>query len=227
MMKATLPLSLVTIAVLLTACGGEGSDDLLGGPRSSDEPSATGEDGGVTGDDDDAGTGSVDPAQCTSRSYKGFGNAELTASRVIQNANVDRGRMKPFSALRTEYPRVLGTTPATVDGAGPTFGQAAPRWYEEPRANSVALQTAYNVAFDGCLTFTASSADFAASPDATTAAARCATLARKFWSRSPNADEIATCVTTATTGTAKESDPRRKWAYACASVLTSAGFLSY
>lgn len=223
MVKAIFPLSLS----ILVACGGGGSDELLRGSPSPDDPSNSDDVDGGDGDDDDGGSPSNDPARCVSRSYKGFGGVELTASRVIANANVDRGRMKPFSALRTEYTRVLGAAPATVEGAGPTFGQAAPRWYEEPRANSVALQTAYGIAFDGCLTFTASDADFAVSPDATTAAARCATLARKFWSRSPNAEEIATCVTAATTGTAKEPDPRRKWAYACASVLTSAGFLSY
>jgi hypothetical protein len=48
-----------------------------------------------------------------------------------------------------------------------------------------------------------------------------------FWNRAPNPDEVGACVDMATNGTASEPDPRRRWAYTCASVLTAAGFLSY
>src|SRR5690606_13192745 len=117
--------------------------------------------------------------------------------------------------------------PASLTGSGATFGQPAQRWYEEPSANAVALQTAYSIAFDGCLTYTASGAEFAAAPDATSAETQCAAMARKFWSKTPGPQEIAACVEGATTGSAAEPQARRKWAYACASVLTSAGFLTY
>ena len=52
-------------------------------------------------------------------------------------------------------------------------------------------------------------------------------MARKFWNKTPAPQEIQACVDVATTGAAKEPDARRKWAYACASVMTSAGFLTY
>jgi hypothetical protein len=52
-------------------------------------------------------------------------------------------------------------------------------------------------------------------------------MARKFWSKTPAPQEIQTCVDVAITGAASEPDAPTKWAYACASVLTSAGFLTY
>ena len=132
-----------------------------------------------------------------------------------------------FSALQTEYARVLGAAPASLQGAGPTFGQVPARWYEEPEANAVALQTAYSIAFDGCLTFTATAPEFAAAPDASSAPVQCAALARRFWSKTPAPQEIQSCVDVAVTAAASEPNARRKWAYACASVLSSAGFLTY
>lgn len=168
-----------------------------------------------------------DPALCAARAYTGYDAKPLTAGRVAANIGVDRQRIKPFSALQTELPRVLGAAPASLTGAGPTFGQAPARWYEEPRANAVALQTTYAIAFDGCLTYTATAPEFAAAPDATTAAAQCGAMARKFWSKTPAPLEIQACADVALKGAASEPLARRKWAYACASVLTASGFLTY
>jgi hypothetical protein len=52
-------------------------------------------------------------------------------------------------------------------------------------------------------------------------------MARKFWSKTPSPEEIQSCVDVVVNGTAAETQIDRKWAYACASVLTSAGFLTY
>jgi putative ABC transport system permease protein len=52
-------------------------------------------------------------------------------------------------------------------------------------------------------------------------------FARRFWSRSPDTAEVQSCVDLVTNGTNKETQPRRKWAYACASVLSSAPFLTF
>ena len=51
-------------------------------------------------------------------------------------------------------------------------------------------------------------------------------MSRKFWSRTPTTQEIASCADVAMTGAAGEPIARA-WAYACACVLTSAGFLTY
>lgn len=161
------------------------------------------------------------------RDYASFDNSSLIAARPPTRLGDDRGRMKPFSALQTEYQRVLGNTPASLTGAGTTFGQVPKMWFEETQASSVALQTAYNIAFDGCLTMTATDAAYAAAPDAASAQTQCSAMARKFWSKTPGPQEIDACVDMAVTGSAKETDPRRRWSYACASVLTAAGFLTY
>jgi hypothetical protein len=134
--------------------------------------------------------------------------------------------VKPYSALGDEYARVLGTTPALLSTLGSTFGQVPPHWYIEPQATAVSLYSALRVAFVGCLDYTNSTA-FDVSPDPTNAATTCASFASKFWSRDADTDEIAACVQIVTQGTPDEPLPRRKWAYACASVLSSAPFLTF
>jgi len=222
-MNAKLTFTFSFLACVMLACG-DGGDELTGGPQRGgpggpDDPGAS---SGEEGKPDP-----TDPALCTSKTYAGFENKVLTDERKVQKLGTDRARMKPFSALQTEYTRVLGNTPASLTGSAATFGQPAQRWYEEPAANAVALQTAQNIAFDGCLTYTGTATEFANAPDAASAETQCAAMARKFWSKTPGPTEIAACVDVATTGSASEPNARRKWAYACASVLTSAGFLTY
>ena len=221
-MNAKLTFTFSLLAAVMLACG-DGGDELTGGPQRGGN--GTGEEGTKPGEEGKPDP--TDPALCTSKTYAGFDNRELTSERKVLKLGSDRSRMKPFSALQTEYPRVLGNTPASLTGAGATFGAPAQRWYEEPQANAVALQTAYSIAFDGCLTYTGTAAEYANAPDAASAETQCAAMARKFWSKTPGPSEISACVEVATTGSAAESNARRKWAYACASVLTSAGFLAY
>ena len=176
---------------------------------------------------DPAAPGTVDPATCGGKVFTGFDGENLVLKRVVANAGVDRGRFKPFDALAGEYTRVLGSTPASLAAEADTFGSSEPRWYDEPAVGGVVLQTSFKIAFDGCLTFTATSPDFAAAPTAATAATKCAEMARKFWSRTASPDQITDCSDVALTGASTEPDPRRKWAYACASVLNAAGFVTY
>ena len=215
-MKTTI--AILASALVLAAC----ADDSSGlRPRSGnpDDPNAP-------------ATPPADPnapsASCEAgREYLTLDKKSLTINRADLPPGGDRGRVKPFSALQTEYPRVLGSTPASLADAATTFGTPDVRWYEEPTTSSVALQTAYGVAFDGCLTYVATEASMAAAPDATSAAAACASMARRFWSKTPTPDEIQACVDVAVTGAASEPQVAKKWAYACASLLTSANFLTY
>jgi hypothetical protein len=218
-MSAKLTFTFSLLACVMLACG-EGNDELNGGP-----PGGPADPNGNPAAPDPGDPG--DPKLCTSKTYAGFDNKELTADRPVARLGVDRARMKPFTALQTEYTRVLGSAPASLAGAAATFGAPPARWYEEPQANAVALQTAYTIAFDGCLTYTATAQEFANAPDQPSAETQCGAMARKFWSKTPGPSEISACVEVATTGSAAEPDARRKWAYACASVLTSAGFLAY
>ncbi|WP_394844016.1 hypothetical protein LZC95_44055 [Pendulispora brunnea] len=185
----------------------------------------------------------------TGMAHVGLGGVELTAGRLEAVAGADRGRSKPYSALASEYARVLGkdNNPSLLgDGAtATTFGQPQARWSLEPQASAVSLYTAYRVAFDGCLQLTGAVANasgsaqgdpkYAAAPDAETAKAQCLAWARKFWSRAAGPDEVQACVEVAVTSSLQETyngkttstPPRRRWAYACASVLSATGFLAY
>jgi hypothetical protein len=161
------------------------------------------------------------------RKYVGLGGLELTEGRADLDVGLDRGRVKPFTTLQSDYGRVLGNTPALLTGMGPTFGEAPNRWYQEPQASAISLYTAYRIAFQGCLTHTATATKWSSVPNASTAEAECIGFAEKFWNRSPATDELSQCVQIATVDSQIETDPRRRWAYACAGVLSSAGFLTY
>jgi hypothetical protein len=211
----------VLVALFVAACSSEDGDQLRG--RNNAAPT----DPGAAPAVDPNAPPTVDPATCGGKTFTGFDGENLTQKRVVANAGVDRGRFKPFDALAGEYARVLGNTPASLAAEADTFGKAEPRWYDEPAVGGVVLQTSFKIAFDGCLTFVASSADYAAAPTAATASTKCAEMARKFWSRTASPDQITDCSDVALTGAAAEPDPRRKWAYACASVLNAAGFVTY
>jgi len=206
-------------ALLVAAgCSGNTGTLTLGG----DDGAGTGDPGSGTGGDG-AGPACTD----TGLAYRGFADTDLNAGRGDGAIGADRGRLKPFSALSGEYSRVIGAVPASLTGTGATFGQPPARFYQEPASSAVSLYTAFSVAFDGCLTTTAGDAKYAAAPTAETATAECSAWSRKFWSRAASPDDLKACVDAATVQTAKEPDARRRWAYTCAGVLTSAGFLTY
>ena len=158
--------------------------------------------------------------------YVGFGGVPLVVGRSDQDEGFDRDRVKPLEALRGEYARVLGATPATIDTVANTFGTTPPRWYLEPQASAVSLFSNFRIAFAGCVPATDDPA-FDAVPDATTARTRCGAWAQQFWSRTAVSDELDDCVDTMVNKTSAEPQNRLKWAYGCATVLTSAGFLTY
>ncbi len=205
------------LALALAACDG-GADSLTGAP--AENPVVDGQGPGVD---------PIAPVSCSTRGtkYTGFGKADLGSDRVEALAGADRGRLKPYSALSPEIKRVTGQSPASLNAASSTYGTPQDRWFGEPIASAISVATTFNVAFEACRGVTKDAAEYAAAPTAASAAAVCSTLARKFWSRTPAEDEIAACAQVALTDTAAESDPRRRWAYACAGVLSSSGFMSY
>ena len=158
--------------------------------------------------------------------YQGFGGLRLEVGRDEDQVGFDRDRVKPLTALRGEYARVLGTTPALLDSLSNTFGATPPRWYIEPESNAVSLYSSMRVAFVGCLSET-TKVEYDVMPDSINAREKCGEFAHRFWSRNANAEELDSCVDMVTTKTGEEPLARRKWAYACASVLSSASFLTY
>jgi hypothetical protein len=163
----------------------------------------------------------------TGRQYLGLGGTDLALSREIGPVGAETRRPKPFSALLTEYPRVLGSAPASLASAEATFGTVPVRWSMEPSISAVALYTAFRVAFQGCLAQTAQPAKYATAPTMPTAQAECAEWAQRFWSRNATPAQVDSCAEVAVRDAANEANPRRKWAYACAATLTSAEFLTF
>jgi len=195
--------------------------------------------GGVQGLDVNSGSAVTVPARTSNASsvavstgcngsalYAGFGGRSLDGDRLDQAVGKNRLRVKPYPMLVTDYTRVLGATPSYIQNKGQTFSQPGPRWDVEQELSAVSLYQAFQASFQGCLTFTNTGAQFAANPTAATANTQCAALQRRFWSRVPTAAETAACVTFATSAVNNDANPRRRWAYACAAVLTSTGFLA-
>ncbi len=100
------------------------------------------------------------------------------------------------------------------------------RWSNEQQLSGISLYQAFLASFQGCLTFVAGPTQYATAPTAATAATECANFQRRFWSAVPTAAETQTCATFATSAINDDTNPRRRWAYVCASVLTSAQFLA-
>jgi hypothetical protein len=174
------------------------------------------------------------PPRCDlGRTYTGFGGAMLEAGRVDFDLGLERAQVKPYSALLGDYARVLkGSTPALLTSSATAFGLDADRWLKPPISSAITVFTAYRVAFQGCLTATASAAKYQTAPTGSTADTECRSWARTFWSRDATDDEAAACVQVATVDTLKEGTntnvaPARRWAYTCAAVLSAAGFMTY
>jgi hypothetical protein len=171
-----------------------------------------------------------DPAKTCDpgRAYTGFDKSvPLNADRVEADYKVDRMRIKPYSALGDEYLRVIGRTPALYPSMAATFGSSPARWYDEPQASAVTLFASFKMAFQGCLDVTATAAEYGSAPEAAAAKSACQNWALGFWSRAPSTGEVDSCVRVATQDTSGEPDVRKRWAYTCAAVLNSAGFLAY
>ncbi|MBE2251651.1 MAG: hypothetical protein IAE78_19060 [Myxococcus sp.] len=196
----------------------------------------------VDGDVIDTGTGaetpSIEPAPTVGmapvapscdmgREYVGFGGGNLAADRDPGEVGEEQRRPKPFSALSTEFPRVLGNTPPRLTGSESTFGVAPARWYTEPTMSAVTIYTVFRVAFEGCLTVTAQPAKFNTAPTDTTARAECAAWAERFWSRKALEPELDACVQVTVRDSAVETSARRRWAYGCAATLSSSDFLTF
>ena len=158
-----------------------------------------------------------DVALCESgRVYQGFGGQELTQDRREADVGLERARTKPFSALLTEYPRVLGNTPPLLAQSESTFGLTPARWFDKGEPNAVSLYQAYRIAFQGCLTLTAMPAKYTHAPTMDSATAECAAWAKKFWGRPALTPELDACANVIGVYATRETNVRRRWAHGCA-----------
>jgi hypothetical protein len=208
-----------TLAVLsalsLAACIGE-----IGG-------SGGGDDDGDMGSGDGSGSAMPEPVVCEqARAYTGFGG-DLTADRPKIAVGSDRIRIKPYAALSAEYSRVLGLTAFNTAAYAGVFGRPPARWNEEPAASASTIYSAFALAYDGCSQKMAAGGDYDLAPNATIADRLCRDFARVAWQREATDDEASDCATYAVNETPSTATPRTRWAYTCASVLTSEAFLTY
>jgi hypothetical protein len=205
---------------VLFAAACDGSPDDSGGRRNVPMP-------GGPGTDPNGTTPGAPLCSNVGTQWKGFAGTNLVQARVDGAIGADRARLKPFNTLADEYQRAIGNVPASLANAAASFGDAPERFYAEPRASAISVWSSFRVGFDGCLTFTEAAPEYADAPTDASATATCTTLARKFWSRAATAEEIDACKQVALTDSATEATPRRRWAFTCASLLSSAGFLTY
>jgi hypothetical protein len=231
----------LALGALATACTPD-SDCL--GRSCGDRRTAGGEDAA----DAAADAAATSAPSCTvfGQPHIGLGGEDV-AAKTDGPPGGDRARAKPYSALVTEYSRVLGkeNAPSSIGAKGQTFGVPPDRWYLEPIASAVFVSAAFDVAFEGCLELTGDIAGgsgdpkYAAAPTKETAGPACADWIRRFWSRAASPDQIDACVSVATDTTSetyggaaegqttRTTTPQRRWAYACASALTATGFLTF
>lgn len=205
-------------ALLLGACDGD-PDALTGRGARAGEP----------GPEDETVT--PESLQCTEapdgRSYTSFDGSKLEALRANENVGVNRARVKPFAVMAGEYTRVLGAAPPSLASAAASFDDPPARWYAEASHSGVSLNAIFDISFEGCTTYVKGQSSLSAAPTAATAGTFCSSMMRKAWSRSPSPEETAGCVELATTKLAQEPDASRKWAYVCASILSSSHFLTF
>jgi hypothetical protein len=177
---------------------------------------------------DDGGDDGPDPVVCEpTRTYLGFGGLPLEQARPAIEAGTDRLRMKPFTALATEYERALGLATFDTKAYAATFGRPPARWYAEPLASANTVYAAFALAYDACTQHTAQAPLYANAPDATSAGLTCREIARKAWHREATDAEAAACVTYTVDQTLPGDPARKRWSYSCAAVLSASGFLAY
>lgn len=210
----------VALASLVVAACDDPADDL-----SRRKNHRLGDDGDTT-DTESPNADPTQPGTCAvGAPHIGFARLDFVAERKLGALGENRRRVKPYSAFGTEVERVLAVTPTTLEQSSAAFGEVPARWFIEPTAGAVSLYTTYSLAFNACYA-SMGGAPYDAAPSATTAAQECGALQRKAWQRSPAPAEVQSC-STFVLGLTSEPSPRRRWAHACAAVMTSAGFTTY
>ncbi len=228
MMKSLIAATLVSLTVV--ACVAEDGSALNGGRGGGPNGDGT---QGADGTQNPDGTnpdgtnpdGTQNPALCQGKPHIGFGNVDFVADRKPGELGENRRRIKPYSALRTEFQRALGAAPAGLTAAAASFGDTPARWYSEPVAGAVSLYSMYTLAFTTCYD-TMTQAEYQAAPTQATAETECSKMARKFWQRTPTDEERLACAELVVTNTT-ETVARRRWAHACASLITATGFITF
>lgn len=226
------------VALFLVACAAE-QGELTGGPGGGGEnggEGAVGENGGGEGHGNGSGAGGEEgtgtvpgatpvPDACKGEPHIGFANLDFTSDRKPGEVGINRRRVKPYSALATEFQRTLGKVPTNLAGSAAAYGEVPARWYVEPDQGAIAAYTTYQLSFATCYE-QMTQPEYGMAPTATTAPAMCSSWQRKVWQRTPSADETKACADFVL-GLTTEPAARRRWAHACASIHSAIGFTTY
>jgi hypothetical protein len=222
------------VALFLVACAAE-QGELEGGPGGGggENGAAGGENGtgdghGTAGGEE--GTGTVPgatpvPDACKGEPHIGFANLDFTSDRKPGELGINRRRVKPYTALATEFTRTLGKVPTNLTTSAAAYGEVPARWYVEPDQGAIAAYTTYSLAFATCYE-QMTQPEYATNPTAATAPAMCTTWQRKVWQRTSTPDEVTAC-SDFVLGLTTEPLARRRWAHACASIHAATGFTTY
>lgn len=213
MLKALIATTLLSLFVV--ACVAENDELTNGGGKrhkttQGDDDDSEDADGDGIPDDQETSTSALECKQGIP--HPGFANFDFVSDRKPGNIGENRRRVKPFSTMQSEFQRALGMVPKDLATSAAAFGDVPARWYSEPQAGAVSLFTTYNLAFTACY-------DAKVQLD-------CAALQRKIWQRTPTPEETTACEEFVA-GLTSETDPQRKAAHACASIMSSAGFTTY
>jgi hypothetical protein len=222
------------IALFMVACAAE-QGELNGGRGAGENGGMAGEgenggDGHGNGAGGEEGTGTVPgatpaPDMCKGEPHIGFANLDFTSDRKPGEVGINRRRVKPYSALSTEFQRTLGKVPTSLATSAAAYGEVPARWFVEPDQGAVAAYTTYQLAFATCYE-QMTQPEYTMNPTATTAPAMCSTWQRKVWQRTASPDETKTCADFVL-GLTDEPLARRRWAHACASIHSAIGFTTY
>lgn len=221
-------LGLVSAALALLTAACDDPYSLTG----SRDRGAPGEESEAEGETGGAEAGELpEELQCTVKpqgnSYVLFDGTRLEASRLSENVGVNRARIKPYAVMASEYQRVLGVVPEAIKTAGASFDDPPARWFAESVYSGVAMNAIFEISYEGCLGYVRAASNLKSAPTPDTANAECAKMMRKAWSRTPSPDEIADCSNLAVTKLATQTNVTRRWAYVCASILSSSQFLTF
>src|SRR6185436_12997894 len=122
----------------------------------------------------------------------------------------DRYQLKEYAIYSTELTRAIGVVPTKITNQGTTFNAPPVRWDIPQELAAPSMNTFFNAAFEGCLTYTGTATNYAANPTATTAQTECAAMQKKFWMKIPSAADTTSCVNFATSAANNDANPRRR-----------------
>lgn len=185
------------------------------------------------------------------RSYTALDGTKLEASRANSASGLDARHTRTWERTDdwgADMNEKLGYYLASIDVARGAMVPVRSTgglefWYANPPMGALELYSQFRLGFLMCAKLLTSPpdpsqrdafvlsptngsvlADFTAAPTAESAPRRCESMMRRFWKLVPTPEQIAACAQFAVDDTADlASTPAERWAYVCASLLTSTG----